>query len=108
MERHMALAMRIKMGAVGKIAAKTLAARAAAGLAASLALLVAVWPAGAGHKPQHHARPALVHAAPQQQIACTVLGCMPIPAACHPREEHSFGGIPTGYDQIVCPPAFGR
>ena len=41
---------------------------------------------------------------PPRQIACTVLGCMPVPAVCHPKEEHTSGGIPTGYDQIVCPP----
>ncbi len=40
----------------------------------------------------------------QRQIACTVLGCQPIPAACFPKEEHSPSGIPTGFDQIVCPP----
>jgi hypothetical protein len=46
------------------------------------------------------ARPAAAH---QQQIACTVLGCQTIPAACYPKEEHSPTGIPTGFDQIVCP-----
>jgi hypothetical protein len=46
-------------------------------------------------------RPAAVH---QRQIACTALGCQPIPAACYPQEEHSPSGIPTGFDQIVCPP----
>jgi hypothetical protein len=46
-------------------------------------------------------RPAVIH---QQQIACTVLGCQPIPAACYPKEEHSPTGIPTGFDQIICPP----
>lgn len=45
--------------------------------------------------------PAVTH---QRQIACTVLGCQPIPAACYPKEEHSPTGIPTGFDQIICPP----
>jgi hypothetical protein len=49
----------------------------------------------------HHSNHAV---AVQQQIACTVLGCQTVPAACHPKEEHSPGGIPTGYDTIVCPP----
>ncbi|HEX4410490.1 MAG TPA: hypothetical protein VH206_17095 [Xanthobacteraceae bacterium] len=40
----------------------------------------------------------------QQQIACTVLGCMPIPAACSPVAGKTPGGRPTGYDVIVCPP----
>jgi hypothetical protein len=54
-------------------------------------------------KPSRHRAPgpAIAH---QQQIACTVLGCRPIPAACYPKEEHSPTGIPTGFDQIVCPP----
>jgi hypothetical protein len=48
-----------------------------------------------------HLRPAAVH---EQQVACTVLGCETIPAACYPKEEHTSGGIPTGFDQIICPP----
>jgi hypothetical protein len=44
------------------------------------------------------------HMAAPQHVACTVLGCQPIPPACVPKEEHTFGGIPTGYDTIVCPP----
>jgi hypothetical protein len=63
----------------------------------------AVAPGPLNAKPLKHrvARPAIAH---QQQIACTVLGCQPIPAACYPKEEHSPTGIPTGFDQIVCPP----
>jgi len=52
---------------------------------------------------KHHG--ATNHApAGQQQIACTVLGCMPIPAACTPVAGKTPGGRPTGYDVIVCPP----
>jgi hypothetical protein len=60
--------------------------------------------------PSQIAAKTLKHRAPrpgvtrQQQIACTVLGCQTIPAACYPKEEHSPTGIPTGFDQIVCPP----
>jgi hypothetical protein len=48
---------------------------------------------------RHTSRPAV-----QQHVACTILGCEPIPTACVPKEEHSFSGIPTGFDTIVCPP----
>jgi hypothetical protein len=57
--------------------------------------------ADAARRVRHHAVPA---AAPQRQIACTVLGCMPIPPECHPIGGKTPGGIPTGYDVIVCPP----
>jgi len=40
----------------------------------------------------------------QPQIACTVLGCMAIPAACHPIAGKTSTGVGTGYDVIVCPP----
>ena len=36
------------------------------------------------------------------QIACTVTGCQPVPAGCHPEIEYNFDGIPTGFDMIVC------
>jgi hypothetical protein len=64
-------------------------------------------PANAKAPSHHQQRPAAQPrylAAQQHQIACTVLGCQPIPAACYPKEEHSPTGIPTGFDQIVCPP----
>jgi hypothetical protein len=54
----------------------------------------------AAKRPRHHH----VTAQPQQQIACTVLGCMPIPAACTPVAGKTPGGRPTGYDVISCPP----
>jgi hypothetical protein len=41
---------------------------------------------------------------PEQRIACTVLGCMTIPAVCEPVAGKTPGGLPTGYDVIVCPP----
>lgn len=58
-------------------------------------------PADAARRVRHHYVPA---PAPQQKIACTVLGCMPIPAECQPVAGKTPGGIPTGYDVIVCPP----
>jgi hypothetical protein len=41
---------------------------------------------------------------PEQRTACTVLGCMTIPAVCEPVAGKTPGGLPTGYDVIVCPP----
>jgi len=55
--------------------------------------------------PQPYATAA---AQPPSRIACTVLGCQPIPAACTPVGGKTRGGLPTGYDIILCPRAFGR
>jgi hypothetical protein len=49
----------------------------------------------------HHS--ASVAAPPPSRVACTVLGCQPIPAACNPVPGRTPGGLPTGYDVIVCP-----
>ena len=35
-------------------------------------------------------------------VACTFLGCQPIPANCRPATGYSFSGEPTGFDVIVC------
>ena len=53
------------------------------------------------HRVLHHRAPA---APAQQQIACTVLGCAPIPAQCTRVACKTPGGRPTGYDVIACPP----
>ena len=45
-----------------------------------------------------------VKAAPQQQIACTVIGCVPVPRGCRQTEGRTWSGMPTGGDVIVCPP----
>jgi len=67
------------------------------------AAAVAALPAGAlAAKPVHRHHP--VQAAAPQRIACTVLGCAPIPAQCMPQGGKTLGGLPTGYDVIVCPP----
>ena len=73
---------------------------------AAAAILVAggsflAQPADAAHPAKHH---RVAAAQGQQQIACTVLGCMPIPAACMPVAGKTPGGIGTGFDVIVCPP----
>ena len=64
------------------------------------ALLIAV-PAVADAKTKKHAprQPA-----PQQQIACTVIGCVPVPPGCGQRPGRTWSGMPTGGDVIVCPP----
>jgi hypothetical protein len=53
------------------------------------------------HLPRSH---ATATAQPPSRIACTVLGCQPIPAACTPVPGRTISGLPTGYDVIVCPP----
>ena len=39
---------------------------------------------------------------PARQVACTIFGCRPIPARCHPEQGYDWDGIPTGFDVIVC------
>jgi hypothetical protein len=38
------------------------------------------------------------------QVACTELGCHPIPPGCHPQMGYNWDGIPTGFDIVVCQP----
>jgi hypothetical protein len=61
-------------------------------------LLVAI-PAAATAKTRKTTRPQ-----PQQQIACTVIGCVPVPPGCGQRPGRTWSGTPTGGDVIVCPP----
>jgi len=59
------------------------------------------------HRPAHPARrhhPAAATAQAPSRIACTVLGCQRITASCNPVPGRTPGGLPTGYDVIVCPP----
>ena len=76
----------------------------ALGLAVILSALACV-PAEAAskHKRHHHARPAAARAyAAQPQIACTVVGCNPVPRGCHPEMGYTPDGTPTGFDVAVC------
>jgi len=77
-------------------------------IAAAVLVAVAVLaaqPAFSAHRVRHHGVTHHAPAAqPQPQIACTVLGCIPVPAACTPVAGKTPGGRPTGYDVIVCPP----
>jgi hypothetical protein len=69
-------------------------------IATVVALAFASMPASAAAKHKRHSRPA---AAPQQQIACTVVGCMPVPRGCHPEAGYTPWGTPTGFDVAACP-----
>ena len=64
----------------------------------TVALLIAL-PAAAAAKSKKPVKPQ-----PQQQIACTVLGCVPVPRGCGQRPGRTWSGMPTGGDVIVCPP----
>ena len=56
----------------------------------------------AGAKPSKHRRQRA--AEPQGQIACTAVGCAPVPRGCRPAEGRTWSGMPTGNDVVVCPP----
>jgi len=47
-------------------------------------------------------------AQPRTQIACTVLGCAPVPPGCVPRPGYTWSGLPSGFDVIVCRPGARR
>ena len=36
------------------------------------------------------------------QVACTELGCHPIPRGCRPQTGYNWDGMPTGFDMVVC------
>ena len=63
------------------------------------AALLLVTPAAAAAKSKKR-----VKAAPPQQIACTVIGCVPVPRGCGQTPGRTWSGMPTGGDVIVCPP----
>jgi hypothetical protein len=49
---------------------------------------------------QHH---RAQEAAYQPQIACTEVGCLPVPRGCSPTGGKRLDGTPTGFDVMVCP-----
>jgi hypothetical protein len=49
------------------------------------------------HRAAHHPIAA------QPQIACTDVGCLPVPRGCSPAGGKNLNGTPTGFDVMVCP-----
>ena len=79
----------------GRTAMKTIVS-----IIAAIVLALAVMPANAASKHKRHTKTAT---APQQQIACTVVGCIPVPRGCHPETGYTPWGTPTGFDVAACP-----
>jgi hypothetical protein len=40
----------------------------------------------------------------QPEIACTMIGCVPVPPTCRQTYGVTADGIPTGFDVLICPP----
>jgi hypothetical protein len=75
-------------------------------VALALAVLmvpVAAEAAAKHHRPHHLSQAARGGYAAQPQIACTQVGCLPVPRGCYPRGGHTFSGEPSGFDVMVCP-----
>jgi hypothetical protein len=67
------------------------------------ACVLFVHPANSAQRSRHH-HLGSARLQPHPYIACTVLGCAPVPPACVPIEGKTPGGIPTGFDVVACPP----
>jgi hypothetical protein len=67
---------------------------------AAVVLALALMPASAA--PRQDKRHTKAATAVQPQIACTVVGCVPVPRG-HPEMGYTPGGTPTGFDVAVCP-----
>jgi hypothetical protein len=70
----------------------------------ALAVPAAAQAAPARHKHRTHAVHRSVAPRAQQQIACTAIGCVPVPRGCGQTPGHTWSGMPSGNDIIVCPP----
>src|SRR5262245_5534184 len=70
-------------------------------LVTAVVLALELMPASAAST--RHKRHSKGAAAVQPQIACTVVGCMPVPRGCHPEMGYTPDGTPTGFDVVVCP-----
>ncbi len=68
-----------------------------------MAAVLALASISANAEPVRHKRHPKAAAAAQPQIACTVVGCIPVPRGCHPEMGYTPGGTPTGFDVAVCP-----
>ena len=67
----------------------------------AVVLSLALMPASAA--PKNHKRHTKAATAAQPQIACTVVGCIPVPRGCHPEMGYTPWGTPTGFDVAACP-----
>lgn len=70
-------------------------------LAAALAVVAAPADAASKHRSKHARSVDSAYAA-QPPIACTVVGCHPVPRGCHPERGYTMDGTPTGFDVAVC------
>jgi hypothetical protein len=70
----------------------------------TLLMIVAVLavPMSAQAATKHHSAPRQTRAN-QPQIACTDVGCLPVPRGCFPTGGKRFDGSPSGFDVMVCP-----
>jgi hypothetical protein len=69
----------------------------------TLVAIVVILTIGLGNAAAKQKRKPAPHQ-PQQQIACTVIGCVPVPRGCWQTPGRTWQGDPTGGDVIVCPP----
>jgi hypothetical protein len=77
--------------------------RALSAIAIAGALIALPSSATTKHHRHHHVSRAARHAyANQPRIACTVVGCLPVPRGCHPEIGYTPDGTPIGFDVIVC------
>jgi hypothetical protein len=67
----------------------------------AVVLALALMPASAASR--HHKRHSEAATVAQPQIACTVVGCIPVRRGCHPAIGYTPDGTPTGFDVEVCP-----
>ena len=71
--------------------------------ALAFALAVLFVPVAAQAATKHHRHQTARAAYAQQQVACTQVGCLPVPRGCYPAGGRTFSGMPSGFDVMVCP-----
>ena len=67
----------------------------------AVVLALALVPASAA--PKHQKRHTKAATAAQPQIACTVVGCIPVPRGCHPEMATPRGEHQPVFDVAACP-----